>query len=295
MKLSKNAEELVLRGLSYKTITQLNESEINSLHKKFIKEAETKNVTQVTYDPSNTADQNLLAKMGVHVDPSTKKISMTQSGGQITKEEMVEDETDQDALGDDALQDLTGQEFPHMASDMAPDGMDDDSDNNRKMMGLSENKKKKLNPWAICTAQLGQEFGTTERSDWSKDQMNKYERCVQDVKKSKKNKTKKNLKEDKDSISLFLEEEITNIVKKHLPAKITKGELMNYLSESPTTAPTKPTTKPTTKPGTRPSSPGKNPFPGTKPSPKAKGQNLPSAEEAQDALLGIIKNIIFKK
>lgn len=37
-----------------------------------------------------------------------------------------------------AMQDVTGQEAPHDADDMAPDGMDDDSDNNRKMMADGE-------------------------------------------------------------------------------------------------------------------------------------------------------------
>ena len=51
-----------------------------------------------------------------------------------TEEEMYED----DALDADALQNVTGQEAPHMSDDMAPDGMDDDSDNDRGMMSDSE-------------------------------------------------------------------------------------------------------------------------------------------------------------
>jgi hypothetical protein len=43
-----------------------------------------------------------------------------------------------DTLDADALQNLTGQEAPHMSDDMAPDGMDDDSDNDRKMMADGE-------------------------------------------------------------------------------------------------------------------------------------------------------------
>jgi hypothetical protein len=37
-----------------------------------------------------------------------------------------------------AMQDVTGQEAPHMADNMAPDGLGDDSDNNRKMMADGE-------------------------------------------------------------------------------------------------------------------------------------------------------------
>jgi len=82
------------------------------------------------------------------------------------------------------------------------------------------------------------------------------------------------LKESKKPVSL-LENEIFRIVeKKHLPPKITKKDLMNYLSESPAVAPAKPQTKPDVKPGIkpgtkpRPSHPGKNPFPGEHPAPK---------------------------
>jgi hypothetical protein len=43
-----------------------------------------------------------------------------------------------DALDADALQNVTGQDVPHDADDMAPDGMDDDSDNDRGMMADGE-------------------------------------------------------------------------------------------------------------------------------------------------------------
>jgi hypothetical protein len=178
-----------------------------------------------------------------------------------------------------------------MANDMAPDGMDDDSDNDRKMMGMSEEKKKEQNPWAICTAQLGKEFGTRERHLWSAKEKNKYERCVKDVKKS--------LKEGKNPVSLFLENEIMRIVEKNLPPRITKGDLLKYLSEAgPATAPTKPApgTKPSVKPGKpdtrpRPKHPGKNPNPGENPAPKAKKV---SPEVAKDEVLDLIMNLLEK-
>jgi len=292
MKNKLKAYELIEKGLSAKTVDKLTESQIEILHKKLISEEIKKTVTNVTYDPSSEPDRQKLAQMGIHVDPGTKKITTSQSGGAITTEEMKEDETDdvtdQNALGADALQNLTGQEAPHDANDMAPDGMDDDSDDNRKMMGMSEGKKKKKsNPWAICTAQLGKEFGTRERHLWSAKENNKYERCVKDVKKS--------LKEGKNPISLFLENEILKIVEKHLPPKITKGELMKHLSEnSPSTAPTKP--KPTTKPGKpdvrpRPMRPGQNPHPGEKEAPRAKKVN---PEEAKDKVIKTIMNLLKK-
>jgi hypothetical protein len=138
-----------------------------------------------------------------------------------------------------------------MANDMAPDGMDDDSDNDRQKMGMSEEDLKpgQPNPWAICHAQVGPK------------KTRKFERCVKSV--------KKQLEEGKNPVSLFIESEITKIVERNLPPRITKGDLLKYLSEAPTEAPTKPITKPDTKPTTRPAHPGKNPRPGEQIDPKA--------------------------
>jgi hypothetical protein len=131
--------------------------------------------------------------------------------------------------------------------------MDDDTspeNHDSKMIGMSE-EKDEPNPWAICHSQVGPK------------KSRKWERCVREV--------KKQLKEGKNPVSLFLEAQIEIIVEKHIPPRITKGDLMKVISESePTTAPTKPKTKPTTKPTTRPSHPGKNPNPGENPAPKAK-------------------------
>ena len=77
---------------------------------------------------------------------------------------------------------------------------------------------------------------------------------------------------------MFLESQIQKIVEKHMPPKITKGDLVKYISEQGT-APA-PTTKPspTTKPGTKtPPKPDKDsPYkPKTSPAPKAK-KSMPS-------------------
>jgi len=42
---------------------------------------------------------------------------------------------------------------------------------------------KPVNPWAICTASIGGKIGDTKRTDWTKDQKERYEKCVKDVKK----------------------------------------------------------------------------------------------------------------
>jgi len=256
MKVNKKALELIDKGLSANTVKKLTESQINTLHSKLFYEAVTTSTT-TSYNIS-TDD----AKKGVTLPqvPAGKKmtIQQTQTGIKATpteevKETETDDVDDKDALGADALQNLTGQDAPHMANDMAPDGMDDDSDNNRKMMGMSEADLKpgEPNPWAICHAQVGPK------------KTRKFERCVKSV--------KKQLEEGKNPVSLFIESEITKIVERNILPRITKGDLLKYLSEanSPLTAPVKPTTKPDTKPGTRPSHPGKNPRPGEEIAPKA--------------------------
>ena len=119
---------------------------------------------------------------------------------------------------------------------------------------------------------------------WSAKETNKYERCVKDVKKS--------LKEGKNPVSLFLEEKIMKLVEKHIPPRITKKDLINYLSEDTTTAPSKPKTDPTTKPGTRPKPkhPGQNPNPGENPAPKA----AVSPEKAKEEVIDLIINLLSK-
>ena len=234
MKINNKALELIEKGLSANTVGKLTESQINILHSKLVSE-----VTMVSKDDAGTITT---------LKSQKKPFEVYEKDGEM-KETETDDVTDQNALGATALQDLTGQEAPHDANDMAPDGMDDDSDDNRKTMGMSEQQEK--NPWAICHAQLGPK------------KTRKFERCVKSV--------KKQLEEGKNPVSLFIESEITKIVEKNLPPRITKGDLMKYLSEanSPLTAPVKPTTKPDTKPGTRPAHPGKNPRPGEQIDPKA--------------------------
>jgi hypothetical protein len=259
MKINKKALQLIEKGLSSNTVVKLTESQINTLHSKLFTE-----VTMVSKDDSGTINT---------LKSQKKPFEVYEKDGEV-KETETDDVDDKNALGADALQGLTGQDAPHDANDMAPDGMDDDSDDNREMMGMSEEKKQKMNPWAICHSQVGPK------------KSRKWERCVKEV--------KKQLEEGKNPVSLFIESQIMKIVEKNLPPRITKGELIKHLTEQgPATAPTKPATKPTTKPGTRPrpAHPGKNPNPGENPAPKAK---RPSAEEAKDKVIDVILNLLKK-
>lgn len=171
-------------------------------------------------------------------------------------------------------------------------------------------KKKSKNPWAICTSSLSDEFGTSERSEWTKSQMKKYERCVMGV--------KEKMNEGKNPFEFILENKITQLIEKHVHPKMTKKDFLEVLTKKmiqetktkekekekinppkkgpdipykpkkgPDTPPkgkktevdeagtkTKPTTKPGTKPTTKPSTPF-SPKPGPNPAPKAKKGNIP--------------------
>jgi len=156
---------------------------------------------------------------------------------------------------------------------------DDGFGNEDDGMGMFEEKsyEGKSNPWSICHSQVGPK------------KSRKWERCVKAV--------KKQLGEGKNPVSLFLENEIMRIVERNIPPRITKGDLVKYLSEAgPATAPSKPKTSPTTKPGApdkkpRPSHPGKNPNPGEKESPKAKKID---ADKAKDEVIDLIMNLLEK-
>jgi hypothetical protein len=188
----------------------------------------------------------------------------------------LEEEDDFDL---DADQAYTGQQGSHDEYQASDDGMDDDTspeNHNSKMIGMSEEKKDKPNAWAICHAQVGPK------------RTRKFERCVMSV--------KKQLKEGKNPVSLFLESQIQKIVEKHIPPKITKGDLVRYIYENETSP--SPTTKPTTKPGTTPGTkpgkrqnPFKNPNPGENPAPKAKKV---SPEDAKEKVIDVIMQLLEK-
>ena len=81
--------------------------------------------------------------------------------------------------------------------------------------------KKGKNPWAICTSSLSDEFGTSERSEWTKGQMNKYERCVKGVKKT--------IEEGKNPYEFLIEQKMSELVEKHLTPKISKKDLLEAI------------------------------------------------------------------
>ena len=247
MKVNKKALELIDKGLSANTVKKLTESQIETLHSKL---SISEQVVEVPVPPSQKTYK--VGPKGGSLPPNTKGYSVRQDPN--TKEVMVtaaESELEEDVeVTTDPNKEIETQD-PKQVGPSSDDGFGDETDGMGMFEGEADLKPGQPNPWAICHAQVGPK------------KTRKFERCVKSV--------KKQLEEGKNPVSLFIESEIIKIVEKNLPPRITKGDLMKYLSEanSPLTAPAKPTTKPDTKPGTRPSHPGKNPRPGEEIAPKA--------------------------
>ena len=72
-------------------------------------------------------------------------------------------------------------------------------------------KKKKYNPWAVCTASVGRE------------NKKKYEDCVMGV--------KKKLKEGKSPYEYIIESKIEEIVENNLSPKLSKSEILRIIAE----------------------------------------------------------------
>ncbi len=272
MKIKIKALELIEKGIPSKTVLKLSESEINLLHSKLLGEQTKAAMVQIkSTTPNAIQTVKNLTTQGVPVQ-------------MIEKELEEEEEVTMDPNQKKQTQDPE-QEGPSSNDGFGPDKTEDPSMNDDGMYNfesIEESKKKKeKNPWAICTAKMGEEFGTSERSEWTKKQKAKYESCVMGVKKS--------LEESKKNVSLFLETEIQKIVERHLSPKITKRELMKYLGESePAVAPTKPATP--TKPKPRPMRPGQNPNPGEKEAPMAV-----EPEKAKKKVISTIMKMLRKK
>jgi hypothetical protein len=260
MKINKKALELIEKGLSSNTVSKLDESQINVLHKKLflgeqVQEIPSKKSYKVGQDGGNLPP----AQKGYNIKPTDGGVVATPNESEL--EEDVEVTTDPNKE--------TETQDPQQVGPSSDDGFGDENDGMGMFESESDLKPGQPNPWAICHAQVGPK------------RTRKFERCVQSV--------KKQLEEGKNPVSLFIENQIMKIVEKNLPPRITKGDLIRHLSEGENfatkhlqsfgkssnteTAPAKPKTSPTTKPGTKPSKPahpGKNPNPGEQPAPKAK-------------------------
>jgi len=238
MKNNTNIIFLIKKGLSAKTVSNLTESQIRTLTEKFKKESkeQTQIVTQV-YDSKNPED---VKKLNQSLQDPAK---LQGQNIQVKETEMKEDETDDvtsaNALGKDSEQQYTGQESPHDANDMADDGMDDDSGDDRSMMGMSESsimekfesKAQQGLFWAKCGkgktkeekkwCEMAKEFSDST----SKKQYNK----MPDKKHPEKTvKVKKNTNEN---LQKYLEDKISEMVELNVSPKMTKKDLVEVIKK----------------------------------------------------------------
>jgi len=277
--------KLIEGGLKPSTVINLNEKQINILYERMLKSAkkETKEA-ELSIDPKNPKDLDIAKRKGL-MDPTGKiKIQMG--------EENIDDEN---SLGKLATQSLTGQETPHDETDMAPDGMDDDSDNNRDEMNEKfESKSQQKYFFARCNDKT---LSKKERDKWCKmaDEFASDTKNFSKLPEKKKKETKENYldmvgkamnKNMQNKIADIrpslkwenvIERELERIVERNLSAKVTKKDFLSLVNEVET-APSKPKVKPTVKPGTRPSRPSTpySPKPGPKPAPKADTKIAPA-------------------
>ncbi len=158
-------------------------------------------------------------------------------------------------------------------------------------------KKKKYNPWAVCTASVGRK------------NKKKYEDCVMGV--------KKKIKEGRNPYEYLIESKMEEIVENNLSPKMSKGELLRIIAEKKMmmkkpigkmismkgetmegdtkTAPAPTRTTPKTEPGTRPSHPGRKSKEQPNPKPKAKKQASNSEMESKKSeIITAIFNLIDK-
>lgn len=278
---------LLKMGLSENLLSALTESQINILYKKM---------------GMNEQGSVMISSDKASKDPQKLK-DLTSRGINVRIEgDMTEDQ-------EDSMDFEKGQrtQDPQQMGPSTDDGDNEYGDGMPTESEIDEIKKDDNNPYAICHSQLGPKRNA------------KFERCVKSVKKS--------LKEGKSPMSFFIEEKIVSLVERELNPKMTKGDLMKQISETPmikrsiskspverilgkvrTNKPiskiytmksetmeapdvapvrTKPGVKP--KPNVRPSHPGKNPNPGENPAPKATKENL---ERTKKEIIKVIKNLL---
>ena len=254
-KKNKNIQEMRKMGFSQKTLSLLNESQVALLLEK-IKKGETKEAEQTT---------KKITKLQP-TDQLPPKTTVQQAKAMVTKPELTKTVD-------------TAKNFDPSKT-KGPNDIADDSE-----IAEGKKKKKKYNPWAVCTAQVG-------RKD-----KKKYEKCVMGV--------KEKIKEGRNPYEYLIESKMEEIVSEHLSPKMTKSELVNMISEKKMTmkkpigkmmsmkgetmegdTKTAPVRTTPAEPKTKPSHPGKNPSPGTKPAPKA--------EDEKDKIIKLITKLISK-
>ena len=237
MKNNKKIEFLIENGISRKTISKMNENQLNLMVERFknLKKQESKEqevIQKTVFDPTQPDQKEKLNQL-------LKDPTKLQGQNIEVKEDETNDVTSSNSLGKIATQAYTGQEAPHDANDMADDGMDDDSGNNRSMMGMAEseiNEKFESKAqqglfWARCNkcssknckwCKMAKEFSdSTSKKEYKNMPKKKHpEKTV----KYKKKKTNENLEK-------FLEKKIFEMVDSQIKPRMTKKDLIEAVKK----------------------------------------------------------------
>ena len=248
MKTKEKIKFLVSEGLSLKIVSSLDESKLDLLVKKFkkSKKEESKEQVQQTQSVKTTVGP----KGGVvPIKPGQTQVSLKPVPNaapgtvEVVEKELSEDETDDvttsDALGKDALQSYTGQEAPHDANDQAPDGMDDDSDNDRSMEGMAEstiNEKFESKAqqglfWARCNKCASKNCKWCKMAKEFSDSTTKKEYKTMPEKKHPEKTVKYKKKETKENLEDFLKEKISEMVDNNIAPRMTKKDLIETVAK----------------------------------------------------------------
>jgi hypothetical protein len=233
MKNKKDIVFLIENGLTVKTVSKLNENQIRVLVEKFKKnKKEETNEVEITIDPKNPNDMKIAQEKGLATPDG--KITTT-----VTEEE-TDDVTDQNALGEDSEEKYTGQEEPHDANDMASDGMDDDSDNNRKNMGVSETEiKEKFESkaqqglfWARCEECSNKNCKWCKMAKEFSDSTSKKQYKEMPKKKHPEKKVDNIKENDNKDLTNFLVDVISEMVEFNVRPKMNKKDLVNTIKKN---------------------------------------------------------------
>ncbi len=241
MKNKKNILFLVENGLSSNVISKMTDNQVRVLVEKFKKEnkeqIEKSTETKDTYTikgpgelPNNPTGKGY--KVEKNPDGTVKATPMEVE----MKEDETDDVTSNDSLGDIELQNYTGQEAPHMANDMAPDGMDDDSDNKRSNMGMAESeitekfesKAQQGLFWARCNKCSSKDCKWCKMAKEFSDSTSKKQYKNMPEKKHPEKTVKKNTNEN---LQKFLEKKISEMVDNNIDAKMSKKDLIETIKK----------------------------------------------------------------
>jgi hypothetical protein len=273
--------EMLSIGFSKKTLLKLSESQLNLLHKRMV--GKKLNEATTEYDMTKQEDRDLYKKKTGNEVTSDGKVKIQ------TELEEVVNRYEFSSGGKGICTSLGGEYDGSSCKIDNGDGsfkvynFGNDKDRLAAAQGMGgkyvgggvevaaesyirESKKSKKNPWAICTATMGEKFGTTERSEWTKKEKNKYEKCVLGV--------KEKIKEGKNPYEYIMEQKMSDIVEESLRPRMTKKDLLEtikfqkmIIEDSKTKEKTKEKEKTTTPKRRSPFQPAPN----TDPAPKGAG------------------------